>query len=169
VKAVPLLVDTYGLMIDQPYGVRVEGGILHVGVKGEFDTFFACGQCNGRQMDWRIAIGPDGVRDLGRRDRYPELVLADQVVDSLFRRRPLPQAAAGAALGPLRQQVAEAGKDGFGMLKGWTLERRSGTETLCLGIDPYVDIFSFRRTAKGLRLIAVRDGPPGGCGPKARS
>ncbi|MDB5693469.1 MAG: hypothetical protein JWO81_2532 [Alphaproteobacteria bacterium] len=169
-EAAPLFADSYGYMVEQPYSVRFDRGFLHVGVKGEFRTFFACGQCNGRQMDWRIAVGPESLRDLGRRDRVPELALADALLDRMFRHRRLPPGLARADLRLLRRQVAQAGKErSFGMLMGWTLRRRGRVEELCLAGDPETDIFTFEKSAAGLRLRSVRQGPPSGCGDKVNS
>ncbi|MEA3003948.1 MAG: hypothetical protein QOH81_2736 [Sphingomonadales bacterium] len=168
-EAKPLFADTYQYMIDQPYRVHVDRSILHVGVKGEFRTFFSCGQCSGRQMDWRIAVDEDGVRDLGRRDRVPELALADALLDRMFRRRPSP-GVAPADLRLLRRQVAEADDErAFGMLMGWTLRRRGRVEELCLAGDADTDIFTFEKSAAGLRLLSMRKGSGSGCGNKAKS
>ncbi|HEX4736325.1 MAG TPA: hypothetical protein VH331_02060 [Allosphingosinicella sp.] len=166
--AKPLLAGTYAYMIEQPYGVSVDRGVLHIGVKSEFKTFSACGSCNGRQMDWRIAVGPDRVRDLGRTDRYPELVFVDNLLDRLFHHRQPPAGAATANLSVLRRQLRDADVEySFGMLMGWTLRRRGHFEELCISPDPETDTFTFDTSSPRLRLVSVREGPLHGCGEQA--
>lgn len=161
--AKPLLAGTYGYPIDDPSMVSFDRGILHVSLKGEFKTFATCAPCAGRRMDWQIAVGPDRVRDLGRRDRVPAFAFIDDLFDRLARYRPLPRGAAGADLRLLRQQK-------FEMLEQWSLDRSVGREKLCMHWDTATgeatDLFILGRGHSGLRLLSVRRGPQAGCSGK---
>jgi hypothetical protein len=114
-------------------------------------------------MDWRIAVGQDGVRDLGRTDRYPELAFVDHLLDRLSHHRPPPAPAVGADLRLLGSQSE------FDMLDGWTLHRHGGREQLCIGWLPGTDVFIFTRMRSRLRLRSVREGPKAGCPGKTSS
>jgi hypothetical protein len=155
-QAVPLFARTYAYMVDQPYVTGFRHGVLHVGTKGEFNAFHSCGDCNGRQMDWRIAVGPVGIRDLGRVDRFPELAFVDDVLDHLSHHRLPVRAAPGADLDLLRRQE-------FDMVGGWNVHRDGRREELCIGWDSATDIFVLQRAKSGFRLLSVREGPQTGC------
>jgi hypothetical protein len=62
---VPLLANWY--FDNCEYGeTRLDGRLLHVQVQSSFKTFWACASCRNRELDWAIAIGPNGVKDLGK-------------------------------------------------------------------------------------------------------
>jgi hypothetical protein len=141
--AVPLLARIYGYMIDQEHGIRVDGDILHVGIKGEFKTFTVCGACDGRQMDWTIRVGPDGIEDLGEASLVPELDLIDTLLDRLIKQEPTTDIAAPAVARALAATIAQVRKDAarsgyppsLGMLMGWKATTRGQQRRLCLSTD----------------------------------
>ena len=82
VTARPIIARDYAAGINRSVGVRLEGDILKVQQKKFFRTFFSCGMCEERQMDWAVRITPEGVEDLGEKSQVPEL----DAVDELFYR-----------------------------------------------------------------------------------
>jgi hypothetical protein len=120
-------------------GVRLIGDVLHVDVRDEFKAFYTPGCCAGRQVDWRIRVGKDGVEDLGETPDVPEL----DIVDSLFEnvvtgRGPRPAATPGvvALLRRVARPHVVPGDARYGDLDSFRLNRRAGQTDVCPMIEP---------------------------------
>jgi len=108
--AKPLFAKTYAYMLDQRLGTRLDGNLLHLRVKDEFKTFFACGSCEGRQLDWTIRIGPDRIEDLGKTSAVPELDLIDALYDRMLNGEPVKDLASPAVVKALASKTAAVGR-----------------------------------------------------------
>src|SRR4029077_3482467 len=53
--------------------------LLTIHTKGRFKSFYTCGSCVEPEMIWKLAITPDGVRDLGTTDVVPVLRRFDEL------------------------------------------------------------------------------------------
>lgn len=139
----PLLAKTYAYYIDQKWLVRIRHNILHLNMKQEFKSFFACGSCEGRQVDWRVRLGPKEIKPIGTRSMVPELDLVDALFDRLFRRKSVAEIASPAVAAALNDTVEnarqDAAKHGFGptlgMLMGWRTTAGYRRKTICLSTD----------------------------------
>lgn len=78
--ATMVLGKSYSYMLDQAVGTRVERDLLRVRKKEDFKTFFDCGSCEGRQVEWTIRVTPEAVEDLGDKSMVPELDAVDELV-----------------------------------------------------------------------------------------
>jgi hypothetical protein len=167
--ATPLLTRTYSYMLDQPQFLRVSGGTLKLRVKDEFKTFFACGACEGRQLDWTLRLTPAGVDDLGRVSLTPELDLVDQLFDRAFHGRPLADIASPSVAAAVSRKAAairrsNAGLDNpatLGMLDGFRISGPPAARVVCLATDGGG---TFRFTLAGGRAVAMRDLGDAQCG-----
>jgi hypothetical protein len=124
--AEPLLAKIYDYMIDQKLGTRLDGDLLRLRVKDEFKSFFACGSCEGRQLDWTIRIGPDRIEDLGKTSAVPELDLVDTLYDRVLRDQP------GSCLPGCREN---AGIEDRGRTEGSVSVGRSADAGHALGLE----------------------------------
>lgn len=64
-KARLLWIDLHAVMVEQSLGIEFANGVLTVGEKEQFRSFFACGSCEARQVAHRLEITPTTVQDLG--------------------------------------------------------------------------------------------------------
>jgi hypothetical protein len=141
-KAEPLYLDTYSYMIEQGEGLRVEGDVVKIRTKDEFKTFFACGACPGRQMEWTIRVDSGGVKDLGKTSLAPELDLIDSVYERMFKGEPVSELIGSAAAKVLhsamdeaRQETAPGSSPSLGMLSNWKSTKRASGWDVCLSTD----------------------------------
>lgn len=139
-KAEMLTERSYAVMIDHGGFVTLDGNTLRAEMKGEFKTFYTCGQCEGRQTEWTLAIGPDGIRDLGDTSKVPELDLADTLVERLIRHQATDDIAdpsVAKVLAPLLEGVGlqDPGYLTLGMLMGTRLTGNGDGAELCLATD----------------------------------
>ena len=172
-RAVPLMAQSYGQMIDVPGEPELRNDVLRVRTKEEFTNFFSCGECRGRQMDWSIRIGPDGVQDLGRTSTMPELDSLDLLVERLVHRRPTAELAsedvAAAMAAVVKKQKAtlasypnsDSNYFSLGMLQNGEVEADPSApkETLlCFSTDDLDSPFLFTLVSrqKGYFISSVR-------------
>jgi hypothetical protein len=78
-----LWIDGYDVMLDQQTGASYADGILSIGTKEEFRTFYSCGGCDGRQLTQRLRVTDDAVVNLGKRPSTEETRYLD-LLDELF-------------------------------------------------------------------------------------
>jgi hypothetical protein len=176
--ATPLLAKTFIKMIEGPYGASLAGDVLTVREKGDFKTFFTCGACEGRTLDWSVRIGPDGLTDLGEKSFVPELDAVDGVLDAIRHGAPTAALASDqvvAVLRPfVRQAVEEARNDpnhffSLVMLETHGVTRRGGATTLCFSTDTVVDarnrpfLFAIRSKSGHLFLEHAAPAPSETC------
>jgi hypothetical protein len=128
-----LYAKTYGYMIDQAVGTRLDGNFLRVRVKDKFGTFFACGSCEGRQMDWTLRIDPDRIEDLGRKSVVPELDLIDSLYARLIEKKPVTDIADPAVVEALKPVLAGLRKRG--MLMDWKVTGDGPRRVLCISTE----------------------------------
>jgi hypothetical protein len=164
----PLLVRPYVYMLDQTEGVRLDGEFLRVREKKEFRTFFSCGSCEGRQMDWTIRVSDAGIEDLGTKSVVPELDLVDEVYFRIEHAVPADELASARVAATLKDSIQAVqreygGKDegkypSLGMLGQWKLARDGKTTKLCFSTDfvgPY--LFTVQSPGKTLFLADVHN------------
>jgi len=83
-------------------------------VKDEFKSFFACGSCEGQQLDWTIRIGPDRIDDLGMTSAAPELDLIDTLYDRILNAKPVTDLASPAVVKALESKTEAVRKEASG-------------------------------------------------------
>jgi hypothetical protein len=149
-KVAPLLAKTYSIDCD-PTPTRFDRGILHARIKGNFKSMWNSGAGPGRELDWKIAIGPDGIRDLGETPETPATDLIDEMLFRILHKEDATALASKSAIAFLKQNLAEAGGnppigyDGF-------RSKQVGRETvLCLplDIDKVGGIYAFALEPRG--------------------
>jgi hypothetical protein len=86
--AVPQFAKSYTYLLDDG-DTHFANGILTVRAKGEFKSYYSCGACGGRPMEWTIRIDRDRVTDLGMKPVYPELDAVDALFYGLEKRQPV--------------------------------------------------------------------------------
>jgi hypothetical protein len=167
--AQPDLVDSYGASCDETSGTRIVDDLMVIQIKSYWQSFFACGGCEGRQMDWTIRLTPDGVEDLGRKSLVPEYDALDLFYADVFRGRDASTLASASAIAAAREDVESVKKD--------NAEAGQGYHSLGMISEPLAvpvwkgDITSFcfatdnngarqveiRRTANGLYIQSLRE------------
>jgi hypothetical protein len=162
----PLLVRNFGYMLAQSAPVlTVNGATLTLHIKGEFAHFYACGQCEGRQMLWRFRAAPRRIVDLGQQSLLPEVDFVDRVIDRLLHGQNVGSLSDRAPAEFLRRAIAgngepaEAGSGDptyLGMVMGWRVRGPSGRRKLCLSIDGFAGQFTMLRSAGRYRLVGAR-------------
>ncbi len=145
VMARPLIARDYTFMIDQAVGTRVEGDLLKVQQKKFFRTFYSCGSCEERQMDWIVRLTPEGIQDLGEKSAVPELDAVDELLYRTIHHKSAANMAAPSVLKIAEQIIRDArvqasAKDWkefptLGMMMGWRIQDDSGSRILCLSLD----------------------------------
>ena len=83
-------------------------------MKDEFKSFFACGSCEGQQLDWTIRIGPDRIDDLGMTSAAPELDLIDTLYDRILNAKPVTDLASPAVVKALESKTEAVRKEASG-------------------------------------------------------
>jgi hypothetical protein len=163
----PLLVRNFGYMLAQSAPVlTVNGATLTLGIKGEFTHFYACGQCEGRQMAWRFRARRRGIVDLGQQSLVPEVDLVDRVVDRLLHGENVSSLSDRAPAEFLRREIAMnqeppaaagfGGRDYLEMVMAWRVAIAGARHELCLSTLGFAARFTIRGTAGRYRLVAVR-------------
>jgi hypothetical protein len=88
---------------------RFDGGILHVYVKREYKMAVSVAASAGRATDWRIAVGPHGVTDLGETPEQPETDLIDELMYRIAKGAKAEKLAAPAVIAFVRKHIAKPG------------------------------------------------------------
>ncbi|MGB9196124.1 MAG: hypothetical protein WCB53_04275 [Terriglobales bacterium] len=145
VTARPIIARDYAAGINQSVGVRLEGDILKVQQKKFFRTFFSCGMCEERQMDWAVRITPEGVEDLGEKSQVPELDAVDELFYRVIRHQSATDIASPAAVEVARGIVRGAREldsvkewkefPSLGMIMGRKVYDAPKGKILCLALD----------------------------------
>lgn len=139
-----LWIDWHDFMIDQKIGTEYKDGILAIGEKDEFRSFYGCGSCEARQMVRRLRVTPIEVEDLGKVSTTPELDLIDELFWRLANDRLTNDIAAPEVSRLLRPQVAAAKRDSrkidpkwfsTGMLDDISIKRDGKFEQVCFTVD----------------------------------
>lgn len=160
-SARPLIAKDYTIMADQDVGTRVEGDLLKVQQKQSFRTFFSCGMCEERQMDWTIRLTPRGIEDLGERSLLPELDAVDALFYRVIHQRPAADVAAPAVVRYAEKVVREVRRDAgkqwkklpsLGMMGSWSVHGDANKKVLCFGTDG-MDASLFTLKASGSKFF----------------
>jgi hypothetical protein len=155
-----LWIDVHAVMVEQKLGIEFADGILTVGEKEEFRSFFACGSCEGRQVAHRLKITPTTIQDLGTFSTTPELDLVDELFWRLANGRQTADIAAAQVARLLKPQILAAKissqkiyPDYFstGMLMDVSVTQSGALKRLCFTVD---DI--------GRLYFTIREAPTGG-------
>ena len=147
--ATPLLVKSYTYVFEDAVD-RFENGIIKIHVKDEYKSYYSCGACLGRQLDWAIRVGPDRIVDLGMHPLRPELDTVDDLFQRIEKARPSADIADPRAVAKLKSLLAsawDAGKNppelDLGMVGGAGVRRYGARAVACLGIDAADGEFDF--------------------------
>lgn len=123
-------------------GIRLKGDLMTVRASDSYRTFFNCGMCVGRQMDWRLRIGEDRVEDLGMMPVVPELDAVDELLYRAARHRPLDDMASPEAQAAAIALMADAYRDAqdqdfisIGMMGDTSVRHRDQRALVCLQTD----------------------------------
>jgi hypothetical protein len=176
--AEPLLVKVFSYMIEDTALLPIEGGVIRLRVKDQWQHLFACGGCSGRQVEWRWRLLPRGIAPVGSRSLVREVDLVDRLIGRVAAKRRTADLASPSAAGAVRRLIDENGDPGpvrgpvGGMLNGWT-RRTAGSRTLvCLSADAIgTATYELERRGGRLRVVRVlpRRGANDGCGKGAHS
>lgn len=158
-KPKPLIVKSFSFMIDQSHGIEMKGDVLHIYEKAYFHSFFSCGSCEERQLDWRIRITPTSTTDLGERSLVPELDALDSIIIKLAHGESAENDASDQVVELLsdyvmyrKEEIATWSKDkdyfSLGMLSHTSVTRDGGDTILCFSTDD-VGPLKFRMQPKG--------------------
>jgi len=139
-----LWIDWHDFMIDQRIGTEYKNGILTIGEKDEFRSFYGCGSCEARQIVRRLRVRPTEIEDLGKISTTPELDLIDELFWRLAKRQPTNDIAAPEVSRLLGPQIAVAKEDSrkidpawfsTGMLDDISIKRDGEFEHVCFTVD----------------------------------
>jgi len=164
----PLIARGYTLMIDQSVGTRVEGDLLKVQQKKFFRSFFSCGSCEERQMDWIVRLTPDGIEDLGEKSMVPELDAVDELFYRLIKHESAADVATPAAIEAAGRIVEGARAEHsdkewkkfptLGMMGGWKVEKDAKGKVLCLSTDwAGSNLFTLKPIGGKLFITGIED------------
>lgn len=159
-----LWIDTHLVMIDQKTGNSFSDGVLTIGEKVEFRSFFSCGSCEGRQMLHRLRVTPSGIEDLGKTSTTPELDLIDELFWRLAHGKETSDIASPQVSHLLKPQIFESKalskkieSDYFttGMLGDVAITRGNSTKQLCFTVDGDIGrlYFTLKSTPGGQMTI----------------
>jgi len=139
-----LWIDWHDFMIDQKIGTEFVNGILTIGEKDDFRTFYGCGSCEARQMVRRLQVNPDGIVDLGKITTTPELDLIDELFWRLSNNSATADIANPAVSRALRPQIMSAKVESrktdpkwfsVGMLGDVSVRLDGSSENVCFTAD----------------------------------
>jgi hypothetical protein len=147
--ATPLLARSYTYDLED-VSVTLSHGLLKVRAKEEYQSYYSCGACLGRRMDWTIRIEPDRVVDLGMKPLNPEL----DTVDALFRRVEKHEAADDLAspravsklaniIAPMWDDAAQPPEFDLGIIDYSSVDRTHGRAVACISVDEIDNGLSF--------------------------
>lgn len=159
-----LWIDTHLIMIDQKTGNSFTDGVLTIGEKVEFRSFFSCGSCEGRQMLHRLRVTPSGIEDLGKTSTTPELDLIDELFWRLAHGKETSDIASPQVSRLLKPQIFESKARSkkieshyftTGMLGDVAVTRDNSTEQICFTVDGDIGrlYFTLKSTSGGQMTI----------------
>lgn len=152
-------------MIDQRIGTEFANGVLSIGEKDDFRSFYGCGSCEARQMVRRLQITPTGLTDLGKTSTTPELDLIDELFWRLANNKPTADIADPAVSRLLQPQIVSAREESkkidpkwfsVGMLDEVSVKHNGDTESVCFTADDIGRLyFSIQGNHGKRRLVKV--------------
>lgn len=139
--AQPLFAKRY-LYNFEDESIRMDGDVMTIRASDFYRSFYNCGTCIGRQMDWRLRIGPDRVDDLGMTPVIPELDAADELLYRAARHRAMDDMASPEAQAAAEKLMADAYHDAqdtdyisVGMMGDQSIRHRAERSFACLQTD----------------------------------
>ncbi len=176
-SATLLWINWYNAVIDQTIGTTFAHGVLAIGEKDEFRSFYGCGSCEARQMIRRLQITPAGIVDMGSTSTTPELDLIDELFWRLAHNQPTAEIATQEVSHVLRPKILAAREESkkvdptwfsVGMLGDVSIQRKGEIERVCFTVDDLGRVyFTLENLAGKLRLIqATRPSENDGVCPK---
>jgi len=85
--AEPQFVKRYEYNIEDQ-STHFKDGKLIIRSTDYYRSFFSCGMCVGRQMNWTLRVGPEQIEDLGAIPVIPELDAVDELLSRAARHQP---------------------------------------------------------------------------------
>lgn len=150
-EAVPLLVRSYSISFETP-AVTLAGDTLTIPTKGRFKSFSTCGQCVEPEVIWTLRVTPDGVRDLGRVHKVPELQVVDELFDRVIHHKSTRDLAAPGVAKVMR------GIQELDMLGAWSVSAHGNRRVLDFGaiaLDDTTLRFEMEQRPRGLYVVSV--------------
>jgi hypothetical protein len=147
-ESIPLFIKTYQMCIHS-YNVELQGNLLTLMTREDFETFFMTGQSPYPQVLWTLQITPEGVTDLGRQYLEPELVLIDDLLYRIMRREDISDIAAFTVAQKLMDIIPEQKEPtetGYllGELWGWNTVHKQGYDLFFIQLDwEFESVFEF--------------------------
>jgi hypothetical protein len=135
-KGEPLLAGTFAVMADDA-GDTFAPEKVTIRTKHDFKTFYGCGGCVGRQLDWTFRVLPDRIVDEGKKPVVPELDAVDELLFRIAHRKPAADLAGPGVIATLTKQIEPAKGDdgGFGMEMDRKIRHSANGSTVCLLVD----------------------------------
>jgi hypothetical protein len=164
-NAKPSLAYAYDHLLDDGAAVALVANVLTVREKHEFLSFSACGACEGKQVEHRFRLDPEGVADLGSVSDAPELAAIDAVLTRAVHSEPADDLATPEAIAALHPAVASARADAatdepasFGDYAAPDIRRVvNGTTTVCFTSDESGPLkFTLKPKGSGFFITAVQ-------------
>jgi hypothetical protein len=148
--------------------IRMNGDVMIVRASDSYRSFFNCGTCIGRQMNWRLRLGEDGVEDLGMTPVIPELDAADELLYRAARHRAMDDMASPEAQAVAQKLMAGAYHDAqdkdyisVGMMGDQSIRHRDERSFACLQTDEAGTLtFTMERREGGLYVTHMTAPPP---------
>jgi hypothetical protein len=110
-NAVPSLAYAYDRLLDDSDAVARNANILTVREKHEFLSFSSCGACEGKQVEHRFRLDPEGIADLGSVSSAPELAAIDAALTHAMNGEPTDGLVSPQAMAALRPALTVAKAD----------------------------------------------------------
>ena len=148
--------------------IRLDGDVMTVRTSDWYRSFFYCGTCIGRQMDWRLRIGSDKVEELGMAPVIPELDAVDELLYRAARHRAMDDMASDQAQEAAATLMADADRDpqdtdfiSIGMVGGHAVSHRGQVSMVCLQTDGVAPMrFTMERRGGGFFITGMGTLPP---------
>lgn len=137
------------------WSVKLDGARIRVHTKEPLKTLLACGLCHDLESTWTLELTEDGVRDLGRVPRIPELAAADELLDRVRRGLDTRELAAPEVAKQLKELLPADPKTSFGLFDA-TVETRGKARVLHLRADELRPLdFTFEQRAGRPFAVAI--------------
>ncbi len=143
-SATLLWINWHNFVLGQKIGTEFAHGVLAIGEKDEFQSFYGCGACEARQMIQRVQITPTGIVDIGTTSTTPELDLIDELFWRLANNQSTAEIATPEVSRLLRPQILSAREESkkvdptwfsVGMLGDVSVHRTGDIERVCFTAD----------------------------------
>lgn len=161
-----LFLKRYVAFIDGVQAPRPAKDVFSFTVKDEFRSWTTTYGDAGRELDWRVKLLPDGVKDLGGVSLTPEADLADELFQRILHHRDASDLATAQVVAAVRRGFLQDGEpdEGFGMV----VRTVRGQRRLCLDTGPAF-LFMFNPKGHKPAIRAARELKSGACNPRRQA